>query len=497
MTRTARALFIALLLAIAAAAQVRENVTVEVVEVPVYVIAPDGSPIRGLTKDSFELRVNGRMQPIDSFDAVDLSASASPSGAAAPAAPRERRLYLLLFDCYFSLPNPLARARRAAEFLVDHANPDTDLFAVATYTSNEGVQFQTAFLRDRVAIKRAIATLRPSEMQDALAVATTPVERAALALDSSRGRVDPDTELADAVRGGAAFQELHTDELRHRIDEQMTSFAGVAKRLSGLEGQKHVLWLSSGFSAALLHGGSRATPKDVLSAGGLDAHSLRIFSESTEAFNAAGVFLDSVDISGIRPDSDNESLQIVAQASGGQFVHNRNDLGEALLDLQRKQSVTYLLTFRRPNARPGTIDVKVHGVPRGTRLSYRRGFGKEAQATSIDPLQLADIVVNDVPQRGMTVHLGVVERELVCSIDAREVIPQLDRKMPFVDAIVYVFDSTGAAVLTKALRWNAEAEPLQWRERLVLPPGRYVAKAVTAIAGTPSPGFARTEFTVE
>src|SRR5438128_564223 len=78
-----------LLLAAAAVAQVRESVTVEVVEVPVYITTSDGKPIRGLTKDAFELSVDGKRMPIDYFDDVDFTA---PTAAAAQTTPSAQPL---------------------------------------------------------------------------------------------------------------------------------------------------------------------------------------------------------------------------------------------------------------------------------------------------------------------------------------------------------------------------------------------------------------------
>src|SRR5437763_13817454 len=93
-----------LVLAAAAVAQVRESVTVEVVEVPVYITTADGKPIRGLTKDAFELSIDGKRTPIDYFDEVDFTAPAAGAAQTAPAVRplRERRLYLLLFDLSFA-----------------------------------------------------------------------------------------------------------------------------------------------------------------------------------------------------------------------------------------------------------------------------------------------------------------------------------------------------------------------------------------------------------
>ena len=70
---------IALLVACAfsATGQVRENMTVEVVQVPVYVTTSDGKPVTGLKKEAFQLSVDGHPQAIDYFDTFDFAAAAS------------------------------------------------------------------------------------------------------------------------------------------------------------------------------------------------------------------------------------------------------------------------------------------------------------------------------------------------------------------------------------------------------------------------------------
>ena len=63
-----------LIIGTSALAQVRENVTVEVIEVPVYVFGPDGQPIRGLQASDFTVLEDGKPRPIRVFEAVDLPA---------------------------------------------------------------------------------------------------------------------------------------------------------------------------------------------------------------------------------------------------------------------------------------------------------------------------------------------------------------------------------------------------------------------------------------
>ena len=70
---------IVILFAARSGAQTRESITVEVVDVPVYVFS-HGKPVRNLTKDDFELFVNGKRQTIDYFDPIEFApAAAAPS----------------------------------------------------------------------------------------------------------------------------------------------------------------------------------------------------------------------------------------------------------------------------------------------------------------------------------------------------------------------------------------------------------------------------------
>ncbi|HYU26944.1 MAG TPA: hypothetical protein VEO74_17170 [Thermoanaerobaculia bacterium] len=79
----------------------REVQNVEVVQVPVYVSTARGV-VTGLTRDNFELFVNGQPRPFDYFDVIDFAKIAPLATPAAPIDPRQRRLYVLLFDLYYA-----------------------------------------------------------------------------------------------------------------------------------------------------------------------------------------------------------------------------------------------------------------------------------------------------------------------------------------------------------------------------------------------------------
>jgi VWFA-related protein len=509
-----------LLTAAVSAQQLSETVNVEVIQVPVYVIGPDGNPVRGLKKDSFELFIDGFPKPIEYFDPVDVAVALKSDE---PRPEHERRLYLLLFDlsCTASdcqgLPARIVRAQKAAARAVEQSHLDTDLFSVATYTSNRGIQFATPFLRDRAAVRRAVATLSASTVQDPLGLAVSKTETTIWMRESStdvKDQIDAaratkddfvTDEIVSTLLGGVANQDNVRQPFKRVIEHQFDNFRDVARRLAALEGQKHVVLFSQGFRSELVHGGG--TNASVDTSFGFDGHLLQRMRAMSEAFQDAGVFLDAIDIMGLRPDTDtsynNDSLQMMAHSTGGEFVRNRNDFTLAITDLTKRQQVAYLLGFDRRDLQRGKIIVKVHGIPRGSRVSYRQGFGAPPAKKDVDPLQLADIVVNDLPQTGVTMTMGVVSGPAIyVAIAKKEILPQIVATQPWIETILYVFDNSGAAVVTKQKRINFDEAvrkddgPIVIGQKLELPAGNYVAKAVTRIGGTASVGYAKYEFSI-
>jgi VWFA-related protein len=487
---------LSIILALPAVAQLQENVTVELIEVPVYVTGPHGEPIRGLSKDNFKLRVNGRSQAVEYFEAIDFARAAKSEQPASPQrAARERRLYLLLFDGSYTMPAKVVRAQKAAEYALERSNPDTDLFAVATYTLTKGIHFATPFVSDRIAIRRAIHTFTPGV--DPLGLAMTSADRAKWIVPDYAFDAGLEGEMADTIRGGAVFQDLIADQYRHDVEDTLDELGDLAHRLSGLEGQKHVIYFSSGFPAGLIHGGDNPVPASVTSGGGLDAHAMATYNALRRAFASAGVSIDPVDIDGIRHQpgkiaafNSDEGLQLLSDGTGGTYVHSRNDFGPAVDDMLHGQSNVYVLAFNRTGNRAGTIDVHVDGLPHGSRVAYRQGFGTGEPSKDVDPLQMADIVLHDIPQNAFTVKLDASPSALTMTVPREEIAASSS-----IDVLFYVFAADGTAVV--GAERNIDASKNSAEEPLHLPAGRYVAKVIARVHGTASLGFARKEFTVE
>jgi VWFA-related protein len=476
-------LSLALLAVLPLNAQVRESMTVEVIEVPVYVTDSAGKPIRGLTRDAFELSVNGKPQPIESFEVVDVAAAPAEERPA-----RQRRLYLLLFDLAYATMNDVHHAQTSAAQLIEGDPYEGDLFAVAKYKPREGVQFLSAFLSSKPEIRRAIFTLSPSEAHDPLGVAIDENERTAwikspgeeLEAPSGRGGLAT-AERAAALRGGPANQATVAQPQSRLTDYQINGLDEMVAHLSGLEGQKHVVFFTEG---------ARLAPSE------------RYLRDLGRAFRQAGAFLHAVGMLG----GNRDTLRLITQETGGRYYWGQ-DMVASLSNLTRSQEVSYLLSFRRHEAGEGTIVVKVRGLPPGAGVRYRTGYGAVRTAKSVDQLQLADIVTNDVAQSGIDLD-GFIKpakdgAELTLRFPREQVVAQLDPNDPAVEVYLYVFDTKGGSLkfVSKRILFDEKAREgtgrVGLRETFELPPGQYVAKALVTIHGSSAVGFMRGEFTVE
>ncbi len=492
-----------------------ESITISAVEVPVYVTRVTGAPVEGLTKDDFELFVNGKPHPIDYFDVIDETtvAAATPAPAEAPRDLRRRKLSLLLFDPMNSTAFAIQNAKEKAQAFIDSA-PAGDTFGVAVARYNR-IEFVVPFTSDRIAVKRAVATLRASQSGDALNLATLDRERMAWAgpmlPDPGRQRADSDDAreaepsvededslwVASNMASYSVLQDARKDEakvygaLRLGETENWLRILGdLADRLAPLEGAKHVVLLREG--------------------GPTEEFAFTISSTHAK-FRRAGVVLDAVDIGGLRASwgrsaSDGtEFLRGLAVPTGGTVTTTFDSLREL-------QKLTYVLGFSPPRSdrRWNTIDVRLRNKPLGTHVRHRLGYSTNApREKASDGLLLADAILNDIPQNGMTVGVRTetsgVDTTLIAQVPGVEVLALGNDGATTMDAFLYVFDQANAVVAWTQVRVRVDhekgrdfltANPYTIRRDFRLGPGRYSAKALVRVVGKDVTGFGRGQFEV-
>lgn len=473
------------------AQKLRDAVTVEVVDVPVFV-SRDGVPVQGLTREDFELYVNGQPQAIDYFDLVSPSQETTM---------HERRLFLLVFDEAFSRPHSLVRAQKAAVQLIDRA-PASDLFAVATFSSRRGIQFAMPFSSDRDAIQRAVAKLTTSKSGDPLAIMMTDQERAAVtSFSGSQGdRAESFLASMGSERIGSDFmREMVLVQVRRRAQDQIAAFEQLSERMASLDGQKHIVLLSEGFdgvedtsSAVMRH--AVLTEPIPLDAGFVDATVREDLRRMDRTFQHSDVFLHTLDLEGLRANVvSQDPLQLLATGTGGEYVHDRNDLTAALGELSDQFAHGYRLGFHPTNVRAGHNDIRVK--VRNARLAdvrYRYGFNGTPQPTKVgDGLYLADVVLNDVPQTGTAAALAVTNGVLRARIPMEPLAAQLG-EAGTADLILYVFDANGKAIAYHVQKIQVPVNAMgESTFDFPLPTGAKVTKALLRVDA--SLGFTRAD----
>lgn len=534
------------LFVLSASAQVKEEITVDVIEVPVHVVRR-GKAVTGLTRDQFELYINGKQHPFEYFDVIDARGrklpGTTPEVAAAeeavPAQLQRRNLTVLLFDTTATSHRYLLRASEAAQKFVAEAPPH-ETFAVARLNP-DGVQFIVPFTLDRVAVLRACKTLRPSRAGDALGLATLEAERAFTLTSVAPGGVEgvPDAALqgldsaqvvrastdgdgvappldsaADSIANMQAMHEKVTNQIRSDNELRAARHLGfLAERLAPISGVKHVILFAEG--------GRRAA--DPNSAARMHAK-----------FQAAGVILDAVELDAMRvpgmididqrvdrslwsnptsryPEDRTEPLYTLALGTGGTVTKHSNVI-DGLRLLREIQAVTYVLGFRPPQTGKvqNEITVKVKKQPFGTAITYRKGYTTGSRTNRNEGLFLADVMMNDIPQRGLTLDLDVDPlrsgAKVSVSVPGQELLArEADGPKTDIDVFLYVFNEHDLVAAWAYWRLNVDLE--KGREFLAsnryeiqrlfsLGPGRFSAKALLRFPNTDITGFQRADFEV-
>lgn len=551
--------------------QFKESINVELVSVPVYV-SVHNEPVRGLTRDNFELLVNGKAQEIEYFDVTEFSspdqavkpgssaatkapAAAAPAvaapavatpGVAAAAPPailetarnplRERRLYMMVVDQALSSFTEWVRAKKAAASFVSQAGP-SDFFALATFTGTNGMQVLLPFTNDRQVILKAIKKSSVSRL-DPLHITLSETERSSF---TATGEIASAlaSETQQSITDPTAAQDMQNQPYYNLGIGLMDGLSEIARQMAPLDGFKHVVFLGAVIPM-------RPYERS-------DVMRLR------DAFQSAGVYLDTIDLGGLRPGYDvlknigeanaveanggssgafstrvarradmgeglapnpllsvtgatsnvaarnggaDPSLYEVSATTGGQWIHNQSP-GKGLQNLSKNQQVVYTLSFRPHDlGKHNTVSVRVRNVPAGAVVRYRQGFSKQQENMADNPLHLADIIINDTPQHGTPAAIrtiptpGGVRVQVVVPI--RLLAAQVSGTTN-ARVMFYVFNNTGAVGYGQR---TILLDPGSRNDAVIqhvfkLSPGHYVAKAVLRLGDSQSVGFTREPFVVE
>lgn len=399
-----------------------ERVGVEVVSIDVVVVDRKGTPIQGLGRDDFELRIDGQPVEIANFYAAGrpVTVAEETEVPEAPAAeerptvePLEEGLHVAVFvDNFYLSVGGRNRLLRDLPSFLDRQLADGAEILIA-FSDRGGLELLTSFTTDRAALlgalKKVAAKPITGQEQEVTYRRTlhSVIDLYKNCLDSPI--LDPCKDCWPSIVNTVEMYSFDVDRERRGT---LAGLANVTSALSLLEGRKIVLYAADGMqlqpAVDLFHYLGELCPENSLSSavtsGQMRMDGLATFQRLTARANSSRVTFYTLETSGLRtlssssvvfgdtgpdgqvlkPSAVNDQIRfanlqgtlfLLADDTGGKAILNANRLAEPLAKLHEELGSYYSLGYS-PN-HPGAgethrVVVKVRGKHADVR--YRRSF---------------------------------------------------------------------------------------------------------------------------
>ena len=390
------------------------RVDTQLVQTDVMVFDKSGKFVEGLTREQFELKVDGRPVPVAFFERVSGGApqggpGAAPSsgaGAAAKgAAPRTRGRNVIFFidDLHLSLDS-LGRTRQALAHFLDEEMMPGDVTAFVTASGQLG--FLQQFTDNKAVLRAALARLRPvpntvrdtdhPPMSEYIAVRIANGDRNAaefyvdeiikgLVTKKGGGRGMNSNAVFEMVKGRATNIAKGVESVTSASLDSLEQIVRVAGQI---EGRKLIFFLSDGF---YLDGKNSSSVAN---------HRLQLVTDRAArtgsvvySIDARGLFGNLVDATGEKAFDPTgrldrasvgestiaqDGLSALAGDTGGQFLKNTNYFDRWVSRVLDETSNYYRVAWRpeaeeQKQGRFRRVEVAVAGRPDLT-VRLHRGY---------------------------------------------------------------------------------------------------------------------------
>jgi VWFA-related protein len=365
------------------------RINTELVQTDVMVFDKKGRFVDGLQREQFELNVDGKPQPISSFeqiragslkDSARLTTNSTPVTPSSEKAPinesHGRTIVFFIDDLHLSLDS-LGRTRKTLAQFIDHEMNDNDRVAIASTSGDIG--FLQQFSENKSVLHAAADRLthHPYKVRDITDVTTPMTEYMALTIERKDDPgvlefyIDECLRAAYPLKYTRAGCDLQVKSRARLILLQAASvilntydsLESLMRSSAQLPGRKLVFMISDGF---LLDTGPRnSDPRGKL-------------SQITDAALRAGVVIYTIDARGLfsgQLDATNnvpfdkqnrlesaslregpsaqDALNALAGDTGGRALRNTNYFDRWVNKILDETSQYYLLAWR-PNREEGT-----------------------------------------------------------------------------------------------------------------------------------------------
>jgi VWFA-related protein len=382
------------------------HTTVRRVAVDVVVTDSKGHPVKGLTRDDFQVLEDGVPQTLRSFDPHALSPGPAASSLADTIhlppntfanlvrAPEDSPVVVILYDVLNTPASDLPYAHAA---LVKFIKAQKQGSRIAIFVLSSRLRMLQGFTDDETRLLTSLNSKAARTQQSSLLLTT----------DSSAtdDNTDPNaaTSPADIGAALAGLTDLEAMETvfmqQERLEATEDAFAEIARFVSGLPGRKNLIWLSGSFPGNALPNSDPAAQGTSNEFGNTFQMEDKI-KETNDLLNQYHVSVYPVDIRGLqvnpmfsagsnkgpgnRPSivgnpseaAEHGTMDTIAESTGGRAFYNTNGLQQAMQTAIDEGSVYYALTYAPTNTKTdGTLrKIKVQLRRPGYELAYRRSY---------------------------------------------------------------------------------------------------------------------------
>lgn len=348
--------------------------------VQVGVVVHHGSEaLPNLTKDNFQVFDNGKEQPIAAISGgvIHTAGEANPNAAKGAVAVFSNRvekaapgLTVVLLDALNTPPNELTNAKSQVVRCLEQLEGNN---SIALYALNGKLLVLHDFTENTGHLKEVLAKYRSG----------LPV----FDLDPSRSGLSDNPATAGTPLGRMARDantELSALYARERVQMTIAAIKAIAIHLRTIPGRKNLIWISASFPVSIGHvGGNRDNLREETRSVGqlLTDADVAVYPVHT----AGLAVVRSADTNARAPRRAGantggpvlpESMQMLADKTGGKAFFGTNDLGAAVAKALSDSEGSYTIGFYPPEE---TLDGKFHELKvrvnvRGVEVRARRGY---------------------------------------------------------------------------------------------------------------------------
>ena len=393
------------------APEFQKHVAVNYMLVDVVVTDRRGDYVRNLTKDDFQLYVDGKPVEIDSMDEYSMLLPSAHQfelvediGSVEFVQPP--RNIIIFFDLFYSSHRGIRRSIEAVEEFINNRIQPGDRVMVLTY--HGALRTIQPFTNDKEQVVNALRAVGLSKDGSFMRLEAPESQEAVDKRDDDPLRDDELYEELMEIRRTMAGTELSFRQ--YAASKYLKILQGLARAVKAYPGRKTMIMLSEGLNMDDLLPAHSMNP-DFQAAGRLDKElsaavpsSLEDYTRMLELMNDSSTSFYTVNVGGLKPVSGAETLghgfdqraglpgvvmesittrrarqdfmSGIAIETGGKAYYNQNNVLDVLNSIEMDISNYYILGFRT-GLNPEKSEykkVKIRMKNREHRVVYRKGF---------------------------------------------------------------------------------------------------------------------------